>query len=123
MDWHLSDKKEWFDENGKRIKDQAGERIGWTGFTWNKKYFPSPEKFLEWTNKEDIKTCLNLHPASGIQPHEDVYPQFASAMGIDPKSNQYIPFDITDKNFAKNYFDLILHPMEKPGVDFWWLDW
>ena len=123
MDWHLSDKKEWYDENGKRIKDQAGERKGWTGFTWNKKYFPSPEKFLQWTNNEDIKTCLNLHPASGIQPHEEVYPQFAAAMGIDPKSNKYIPFDITDKTFAKNYFDLILHPMEKQGVDFWWLDW
>jgi len=123
MDWHVADKKEWFNDDGSRKSDQAGEPFGWTGFTWNKKYFPSPEKFLKWTDNQDLKTCMNLHPASGIQPHEDVYPEFAKAMGIDPGTKKYVPFDITDKTFAKNYFDIVLHPLEKQGIDFWWLDW
>jgi alpha-glucosidase (family GH31 glycosyl hydrolase) len=123
MDWHIADRKEWYNENGKRKKDQAGENIGWTGFTWNKKYFPSPEKFLKWTDDQNLKTCMNLHPASGIQPHEDAYPEFAKAMGIDPETKKYVPFDITNKTFAKNYFDIVLHPLEKQGIDFWWLDW
>ena len=44
-------------------------------------------------------------------------------MGIDPKTRQYVPFDITDKKFTTNYFNLVLHPLEKQGIDFWWLDW
>lgn len=34
--------------------------------------------------KKDIKVTLNLHPASGIQPWEDKYPEIASKMGVDP---------------------------------------
>jgi len=70
-----------------------------------------------------LMTCLNLHPASGVQPHEEQYPAMAKAMGIDPATQKYIPFDITDKKFATNYMELLLHPMEKAGIDFWWLDW
>jgi alpha-glucosidase (family GH31 glycosyl hydrolase) len=122
MDWHIVNKPEWF-KNGERLKDQAGQSYGWTGFTWNKAVFPNPQKFLAYTNKLNLKTCLNLHPASGIQPHEEIYPEFARAMGQDPAKKKYVPFDITNKKFAENYFNLILHPMEKEGIDFWWLDW
>jgi alpha-glucosidase (family GH31 glycosyl hydrolase) len=122
IDWHIKSLPEFF-KNGQRQRDQAGEDAGWTGFTWNKDFFPSPEKFLEWTNEQKLKTCLNLHPASGIQPFEDVYPEMAKAMGIDPATKKFVPFDITDKKFATNYMNLVLHPIEKMGVDFWWLDW
>ena len=47
----------------------------------------------------------------------------ARAMGIDPSSRQYVPFNIVDKKFTENYFQRLLHPMERDGVDFWWLDW
>ena len=122
MDWHVKSLPEFF-KDGQRQKDQAGEDAGWTGFTWNKNLFPSPEKFLKWTNDQNLKTCLNLHPASGIQPYEEVYPEMAKAMGIDPATKKYVPFDITDKKFATNYMNLVLRPIEKSGVDFWWLDW
>jgi len=122
MDWHLTSRPEWY-ENGKKKKDQAGEDLGWTGLTWNKNYFPYPKKFLQWTNEMDLKVCMNLHPASGIQPHEEKYPEMARAMGIDPASKKYVPFDIVNKDFANNYMKIILHPLEADGVDFWWLDW
>ena len=32
----------------------------------------------------NIKNTLNLHPASGIQPWEDMYKEMATAMGMDP---------------------------------------
>ncbi len=44
-------------------------------------------------------------------------------MGIDPATKKYVPFDIVDKKFASNYMNLIIHPLERQGVDFWWLDW
>jgi alpha-glucosidase (family GH31 glycosyl hydrolase) len=123
MDWHITSMPDWYDPNGKKKKDQAGQQAGWTGFTWNKNYFPEPERFLKWTNENSIRTCLNLHPASGIEPHEAQYKQFAEMLGIDPNTKKYVPFDIVDKNFAQLYLNILLHPMEKMGVDFWWLDW
>ena len=122
MDWHITSEPEFF-KDGERAKDPAGENYGWTGFTWNKDFFNDPETFLDWTEQQGLKTCLNLHPASGIQPHEQQYEAMANAMGIDPATKQYVPFNITDKTFAKNYFDQVLHPMEQQGIDFWWLDW
>jgi alpha-glucosidase (family GH31 glycosyl hydrolase) len=122
MDWHLTSRPEWY-ENGEKMKDQADEDLGWTGFTWNKNYFPDPKKFLHWTNENNLKVCMNLHPASGIQPHEEKYPEMARVMGIDPESKKYVPFDIVNKDYAKNFMKIMLHPMEADGVDFWWLDW
>jgi alpha-glucosidase len=119
MDWHLTFGGAW-DNNP---KDQSGHTKGWTGFTWDKNYFPDPAGFLDWTDAHGLRTPLNLHPASGIQPWESQYPAMAKSMGIDPASQKYVPFDIVDKKFATNFFDLVIHPLEKQGVDFWWLDW
>ena len=119
----ITTKPEWRDKDGQKIPDQAGQPIGWTGFTWNRNYFPDPKNFLDWTKEKNMEICLNLHPASGIQPHEDQYEAMAKAMGIDPATKKYVPFDIVHKKFAENFMKLVLHPMEDDGVDFWWLDW
>ena len=119
MDWHNTFDIRW----GTDKRDQAGQRLGWTGYTWNRNYFPDPAAFLSWCDSKGLKTPLNIHPASGIQPHEEVYPAMARAMGIDPETRNYVPFDIVDKKFAENYMNIVLRPLEKQGVDFWWLDW
>jgi alpha-glucosidase len=102
MDWHLD---------------------GWTGYTWNPKLIPDPDALLKNLHDRGLKVTLNLHPADGVALHEKAYPEFARAMGVDPDSRQPIPFDIADPKFARNYFDLLLHPLERQGVDFWWMDW
>jgi alpha-glucosidase (family GH31 glycosyl hydrolase) len=38
-------------------------------------------------------------------------------------TKKYVAFDITDKKYATNYMNLLHHPLEKQGIDFWWLDW
>ena len=119
MGWHIS--REQLQARGE--KDQSKQSLGWTGYTWNKLLFPDPDQFLAKLHAEDLKTSLNLHPASGIEPWEEAYPAMAKAMGIDPATKQYVPFDITSKKFTTNYFNLVLHPLEKQGIDFWWLDW
>lgn len=118
MDWH-----ETFGlclNNPK--KDEVGQRIGWTGYTWQKELFPSPEAFLEWTNRNNLKTGLNLHPASGIQPHEDCYNAFCKDYNWT-ETGKPVPFKIDDPKWADSYFNVVLNPMERMGVDFWWLDW
>ncbi len=119
MDWHINN--EQLKAMGE--KDQSDHTLGWTGYTWNKLLFPDPSQFLARLHADGLKTSLNMHPASGVQPWEDAYPAMAKAMGIDPASKKYVPFDITDKKYATNYMDLLHHPLEKQGIDFWWLDW
>ncbi len=119
MDWHLTFDMRW----SKDVRDQAGERLGWTGYTWDRNYFPDPLGFLAWCRKQGLQTTVNIHPASGIQPHEEVYPAMAKAMGIDPSTKKYVPFDITNKTFATNYMDIVMHGLQKEGIDFFWLDW
>ncbi len=96
---------------------------GWTGYTWNRELFPDPPAFLKWLHEKGLRITLNLHPADGVHPHEEVYPQFAQTLGIDPESGEPVPFRIADKNYVRRYFEMIHHPMENDGVDFWWMDW
>ncbi len=117
MDWHPTFGMKF------NVMDTSGHSKGWTGYSWNQLLFPDPDQFLAKLHADGLKTSLNLHPASGIQPWENHYPEMARAMGIDPATKQYVPFDITDKKFATNYMNLIHHPLEKQGIDFWWLDW
>jgi alpha-glucosidase len=119
MDWHID--REQLEATGET--DQSGQLLGWTGYTWNKVLFPDPDAFLKNLRAEGLKATLNLHPASGIQPWEQAYPAMARAMGIDPATKKFVPFDPTDKRWASNYFNLVLHPLETQGIDFWWLDW
>jgi len=95
----------------------------WTGYTWNRDLFPDPPAFLRWVHEQGLRVTLNLHPAQGVQPFEEVYPRFAQAMGLDPASGQPVPLRITDRRFVQNYFEQLHHPLEEEGVDFWWLDW
>ncbi len=119
MDWHET---YGLSVHGTK-RDPFGQSVGWTGYTWNRNLFPEPETFLAWTKEEHLKTALNLHPASGISPLESQYDAFAKEYGFDTSGRKYIPFRIEDKKWAQTYFDVILNPLEKQGIDFWWLDW
>ena len=107
MDWHYTD----------------GDRGGWTGWSWNRTLFPDPAKFLRWLDGEGIRSTFNLHPADGVRCGENSYADVARDMGIDPASKQTVPWVSSDKKFIRSIFRRILTPMERDGVDFWWLDW
>jgi len=114
MDWHLTN-----------VPNPVGKTkgAGWTGYTWNRDLFPDPDGFIAWLRAQGLKTALNLHPADGVQPHEARYPEMARRLGIDPETRQPVPFDIADPAFASAYFEVLHHPEEARGVDFWWMDW
>lgn len=112
MDWHWSRGacgKPWYET--------------WTGYSWNTELFPEPQEFLDWLHDHNFHPALNLHPAKGIQDHEDMYAEMAIAMGIDPKTKDPVEFQPTNKDFWKPYFEIVHHPHEESGVDFWWMDW
>ena len=109
MDWHIT-----------KTGNTSG---GWTGFSWNRELFPDPPGLLKWLHERNLLTSLNLHPADGVHPHEEQYPAAARALGLDPARKNPIPFDIANQNFARVYFEQLLHPLEEMGIDFWWIDW
>lgn len=107
MDWHYA-------EPGKGA---------WTGYTWNRRLFPSPKGFLQWAKTQELETTLNLHPADGIKSYEEQYNDMAKWMGMNPEDKKDIPWMASNKKFMQGWYEKVLRPMEKDGVDFWWLDW
>ncbi|KRE58844.1 glycoside hydrolase family 31 protein [Phycicoccus sp. Soil748] len=110
MDWHLVD-----------IDPRYGS--GWTGYTWNTDLFPDPQAFLDGLHERGLATSLNVHPAEGVHAHEKAYRAMAERVGVDPESEVAVAFDPTDPDFLEAYFEELHHPLEREGVDFWWLDW
>ena len=70
-----------------------------------------------------MKITLNVHPADGIQPHEEMYEEMAEAMGVDSKDKIPVICDPANSKFIEAYFKYLHHPREEEGVDFWWIDW
>ncbi len=116
MDWHITE-----------VDPKYGS--GWTGYSWNKDLFPDYKRFLKRLHDSNLKVTLNLHPADGIRPFEDMYEDFAKAYSADcenadaGKSEKNYEFDFGDKKFRDAYFEAVMHPYEEDGVDFWWIDW
>ena len=105
------------------VIDMDWHKEGWTGYSWDRRYFPDPDEFLAWLKKRNLKISLNLHPADGVAKFEDAFPAMVTAMGLDPRKTDRVPMNVIDPTFMDAYFRLLHHPMEKKGVDFWWMDW
>ena len=115
MDWHVVDVDE-----PSRVPNTLN---GWTGYTWNKELFPDYKAFLSELHANHLKTALNLHPADGVRRHEVMYEEMARSAGIDPETGDRVPLDLLSQKHMADYFDIIHHPYEEDGVDFWWMDW
>ena len=147
MDWH-----ETWKERARRLgKDEFGQNPGWTGYTWNGDLIPDPEGLLNELHSMRYKLALNLHPASGIRPSESCYNAFIedylsrtddydgpegyvfpeggyTYAGYDKpvgKAGYRAPsaFRLSQQAWADAYFNSVIRPFEKIGVDFWWIDW
>lgn len=110
MDWHYS----------QNMPDGVS---GWTGYTWNKELFPDYRAFLKELHERNLKVTLNLHPADGVRWFEEQYEEMAKRLGVDPATKEPVEFDLTSDEFINAYFDVLHHPYEEAGVDFWWVDW
>ena len=118
MDWHVVKIPEEY-KNGEGPRFESG----WTGYSWNKELFPDYKEFLRFLKKHNLHTALNLHPAQGVGCHEDRYEEMARACGIDPATKERVRLNILSPEFMEKYFDILHHPYEEDGVDFWWMDW
>lgn len=95
----------------------------WTGFSWNKDLFPDHVRLLKWLHEHNKHVSLNIHPADGIRAFEDQYSLVAKDLDLDTKNEEPAAFDLANAKFRNAYFKDVLHPLEKEGIDFWWIDW
>ncbi len=131
MDWHWVNIKDKFGKDSHKVMPHKNfmEYVydvwstGWTGYSFNTDLFPNPEGFLKKLKDDNYKVTFNIHPSMGVRWFEDQYEEMCRAMGQNPLDKEPVKFDITDKKFTENYFDILHHPFEKMGVDFWWIDW
>jgi hypothetical protein len=84
MDWHISNEQ----LKAKGETDQSNHGLGWTATRGTSCSFPTPTQFLAKLHAEGLKTSLNLHPASGVQPWEDAIPRWRRPWAsIQPRRN------------------------------------
>ena len=105
------------------IMDMDWHKSGWTGWSWNTSKISNPTYLINYMHTHGLRTALNLHPSDGISSSEDKYRNLRSAMGFPSSYSATIPWTIQDYSFARPFFENIIRPLEKQGVDFWWLDW
>ncbi len=131
MDWHWVNIKEKFGKKSHKVHPHRNfmEYVydvwstGWTGYSFNTDLFPDPDAFLKKLKDDNYHVTFNIHPSMGVRWFEDQYEDMCRAMGQDSSKKQPVKFDITDKKFTENYFDILHRPFEEKGVDFWWIDW
>jgi alpha-glucosidase (family GH31 glycosyl hydrolase) len=103
MDWHITP--------------------GWTGYSWNRKILPDAEQLVKDIHSNGLHLTLNDHPQEGVKPNEDMYPEFMKAMGQDPAAQKTLTYNSGDQNYMNTLMAYTHTPLEKEGVDFWWVDW
>ena len=130
MDWHWTDVIARFGKDANSGKPTCPEEIfyylalpGWTGYSWNTELFPDYKELLSWLHANGFKVTLNIHPSQGVRFFENQYNEMCLRLGRDPEKKEIISFDVTDREFMSAYFDILHHPYENDGVNFWWIDW
>lgn len=112
---------EWHTKKPARYGFGHAGQLGWTGYTWNEELIPDPQGFIQELGREGIFVALNDHPHDGVRDHEKCYSDFKKMLGPGYPENP--PFDAGDPQYMKAFFEAAHTPIEKQGVDFWWVDW
>jgi glycosyl hydrolase family 31/uncharacterized protein DUF5110 len=103
----------------------------WNGWNWNTQLFPHPASLIAWLHSHGVAVNLNVHPSIGARdPRWSATQQRSGGLIAGSTSCNYFMadpqdcgvFDWTDPRHDAAYFALHA-PLERQGVDFWWLDW
>lgn len=117
MDWHI------VKNVPKDVKPTIIQGAGWTGYTFEESLFPDYKAFLKSLKERNLAVTMNLHPHDGVRYFEKQYLDMCEAVDQDPSKKEPVKFNLTDSKFRDAYFDILHHPYENDGVDFWWIDW
>ena len=91
-----------------------------TGFSFNVDYFNDPASLIKYIKQKNIKLGLNVCPQEGLFPCDPVFNE--AKKYIEVNENGIIPFNVLSPRFIDVYLKFYLHPLEKFGVDLFWID-
>lgn len=117
MDWHI------VKNVPKDVKPTVIQGSGWTGYTFEETLFPDYKKFFNNLKSRNLAITMNLHPHDGVRYFEKQYEEMCKAVGQNPETKKPVKFNLLDEKFRNAYFDILHHPYENDGVNFWWIDW
>ena len=122
MDWHNTCFRRTYGSEDEKSMDFSHNWPCWSGFSFDRKHFPNATAFFRESHARGIHNALNLHFQSGLQPEEDAYPAFSAALALPPTAS-HAAFDPLNHSYSAAFHHTVLGPLERQGVDLWWLDW
>ncbi len=145
MDWHYQD---WGHVPGEPYYlygyGHAGQNLGWTGYTWNRRLIPDPESLISSLSEKGVSVVLNDHPCDGVRDADEVFGVFSEKLAAagytetvpdiveriserekenPQKKNINFRFNAGDPRYMKAFFDATNREMEEKDIAFRWLDW
>ena len=129
-DWPLSASEllelvEAFRDRGIRVGAlliQHWSRRGYSSYDWNPRLFPDPEAFLAEAHRLGVRVGLLIHPGGALIPQDSRYEKVVEMVGWDPARRNRVFFDVSRRAEAEALTRVLLEPLERQGVDFWWAD-
>jgi alpha-glucosidase (family GH31 glycosyl hydrolase) len=97
------------------------EKPHWTGWTWDDAQYPNHAQLLDYIHDKGLAIGANLHDAEGVMPFEKRFAEMAAANGFS--GNQTVPFRISQQRYADTLSSIMLEPLAREGIDFWWTDY
>jgi alpha-glucosidase len=70
-----------------------------------------------------VKLSLNLHPQTGVDHCQTLYPEVAEALGTDPKTLATVPCNYDNQTYSDVMFKMVMGSSPLSGVDYWWTDY
>lgn len=96
---------------------------GWGGYSFDRNLFPQPADTMAYLHSKNLHSSANLHDDDGVRVNEDMYTQYAQALGLDPATAGTIPMNLINSTHAYALEDIVVKHDEDLGMDFWWIDW
>ncbi len=145
MDWHYQD---WGHKEGEPEYlygyGHAGQNLGWTGYTWNKRLIPDPDGLINSLSERGVSVVLNDHPCDGVRDADRCYPLFLKKLQNaayteevpdvyeriserekeNPRKKEInFRFNAGNPDYMKAFFEATNSEMEEKNIAFRWLDW
>jgi alpha-glucosidase (family GH31 glycosyl hydrolase) len=104
----------------------------WRGWTWEHELLPRPEKFFGWTEQQDLRVALNVHPSIGAddpryrKAQRTADSTLVNVQGKCPRwqgdTGPCVVWDWGRPSHMGSYW-AVHDPLTQQGIDAWWLDW
>lgn len=99
--------------------DMDWHKPGWANFEWDTDFLYNPAELIGGLAEQGIRTTFNLHPGD-LRRDEPGFEDAGEHFTVKPDGK--IAFELESPVFMRRYFDMLLHPKEKDGATFWWID-